>query len=53
LERFPTNMLNKMFGFKPRPFFTAASGAEKAPEVKFDFSSKPATTPATSPVATP
>src|SRR5438045_8432087 len=38
LERFPTNMLNKMFGFKPRPFFTAAAGAEKAPEVKFDFS---------------
>ena len=54
LERFPTNMLNKMFGFKPRPFFTAASGAEKAPEVKFDFS-KPATSPATaaSPAATP
>src|ERR1700720_2723194 len=24
LRRFPTNMLNKMFGFKPRPFFTAA-----------------------------
>src|SRR5438067_6936885 len=38
LETFPTNMLNKMFGFKPRPFFTAAAGAEKAPEVKFDFS---------------
>src|SRR2546430_3373697 len=37
LERFPTNMLNKMFGFKPRPFFTAAPGTEKAPEVKFDF----------------
>src|SRR6266436_9076840 len=36
LERFPTNMLNKMFGFKPRPFFNAAPGAEKAPEVKFD-----------------
>jgi LemA protein len=50
LERFPTNMLNKMFGFKPRPFFTAAAGAEKAPEVKFDFN-KPA--PATSPAATP
>jgi LemA protein len=46
LERFPTNMLNKMFGFKPRPFFTAASGAEKAPEVKFDFN-KP------NPTATP
>src|SRR5881394_4166205 len=35
LERFPTNMLNKMFGFKPRPFFTAAAGAEKAPTVTF------------------
>src|SRR5213075_956704 len=54
LERFPTNVLNKMFGFKPRPFFTAAAGAEKAPEVKFDFN-KPATTPApaTSPASTP
>jgi len=52
LGRFPTNMLNHMFGFKPRPFFTAAAGAEKAPEVKFDFN-KPATTPATSPASTP
>src|SRR5712671_2687289 len=46
LERFPTNMLNKMFGFKARPFFTAAAGAEKAPEVKFDFNKpSPAATP--------
>ena len=46
LERFPTNMLNKMFGFKPRPFFNAAPGVEKAPEVKFDFSKPtPAATP--------
>jgi LemA protein len=54
LATFPTNMLNKMFGFKSRPFFTASAGAEKAPEVKFDFN-KPATTPApaTSPAATP
>ena len=50
LERFPTNMLNKMFGFKPRPFFTAATGAEKAPTVNFPtFGS----TPAASPSATP
>jgi LemA protein len=48
LERFPTNMLNKMFGFKPRPFFNAAPGAEKAPEVKFDFN-KPAASPAATP----
>ena len=46
MERFPTNMLNKMFGFKPRPFFSAAPGTEKAPEVKFDFN-KP------NPTATP
>ncbi len=52
LESFPTNMMNKMFGFKPRPFFTAAAGAEKAPEVKFDFN-KPTTAPATSPATTP
>src|SRR6201990_72170 len=43
LSTFPTNMLNKMFGFKERPFFTASAGAEKAPEVKFDFN-KPAPT---------
>jgi LemA protein len=41
LARFPTNMLNKMFGFQPRPFFSAAPGTDKAPEVKFDFN-KPA-----------
>src|SRR3954449_4158451 len=44
LGQFPTNMLNKMFGFKERPFFNAAPGADKAPDVKFDFN-KPATTP--------
>jgi LemA protein len=43
LSTFPTNMLNKMFGFKARPFFTASAGAEKAPDVKFDFN-KPAPT---------
>ena len=47
LEQFPTNMLNKMFRFQPRPFFAAQAGAEKAPEVKFDFGKSPA------PAATP
>ena len=42
---FPTNMLNKMFGFQPRPFFTAQAGSEKAPSVNFNFGS-----PAPSPV---
>ena len=35
LQRFPTNMLNKMFGFKERPFFSAQAGSEKAPTVNF------------------
>ena len=52
LGRFPTNMLNKMFGFQPRPFFNAAPGAEKAPEVKFDFN-KPPASPAVAPAASP
>ncbi len=43
LGRFPTNMLNKMFGFQPRPFFTAQAGAETAPTVNFGtFGSSPA-----------
>lgn len=49
IQRFPTNMLNKMFGFKERPFFTAQPGSEKAPSVNFGtFGSSPA-----APVATP
>ena len=43
LSTFPTNMLNKMFGFQPKPFFTAQAGAEKAPPVQFNFG--PAPTP--------
>src|SRR5947207_9401379 len=39
LERFPTNMLNKMFAFKPRAFFQAEAGSEKAPTVNFNFGS--------------
>ena len=52
LERFPTNMLNKMFGFKPRAFFQAETGSEKAPTVNFNFGSPtpaPAATAATTP----
>jgi len=47
LGHFPTNMLNKMFGFQPKPFFTAQPGSERAPSVKFDFGNSPA------PAATP
>ena len=52
LGTFPTNMLNKMFGFKPRPFFTAQAGSEKAPTVNFNFGS-PAPSPAATAAGTP
>ena len=32
---FPTNLFAGFFGFKEEPYFSAAEGAEKAPEVKF------------------
>ena len=60
LGRFPTNLLNKMFGFQARPFFTAQAGTEKAPNVNFGtFGSTPPTpvpavsAPVPTPVATP
>ncbi len=48
LARFPTNMLNKMFGFKARPFFQSEPGSERAPAVNFNFGSP---TPAAAPPA--
>jgi LemA protein len=53
LERFPTNMLNKMFGFKPRAFFQSETGAEKAPTVNFNFRSPAPASPAATAAATP
>ena len=35
IKRFPQNFLAGMFGFQPKPYFEAAAGADKAPEVKF------------------
>jgi LemA protein len=43
VRRFPTNLYAGMFGFPPRPFFTAQPGAEKPPAVNFDFGNAPAT----------
>ena len=50
VRRFPTNIFAGMFGFQLRPFFSAQSGAEKPPAVKFDFGNA-TTTPA--PTGTP
>ena len=50
VRSFPTNLIAGMFGFPPRPFFTAQTGAERPPPVHFDFGS-PAPSPA-APAAT-
>lgn len=35
VKRFPQNFIAGMFGFQAKPYFKAAEGSEKAPEVKF------------------
>ncbi len=35
IRSFPTNILAGMFGFHPKAYFSAESGAEKAPKVEF------------------
>lgn len=35
IRSFPRNILAGMFGFQPKPYFTADPGAEKAPKVEF------------------
>lgn len=35
IRSFPRNLIAGMFGFQPKPYFTADPGAEKAPKVEF------------------
>jgi LemA protein len=42
VKQFPTVFIARLFGFAPRPFFTASSGAETPPKVEFDLGGKPA-----------
>ena|SRR5712671_55049 len=37
VRRFPTMLLAGMFGFQPKPYFQATTGAETPPKVQFDF----------------
>jgi LemA protein len=37
VKRFPAVLLAGVFGFHPKPYFQAGSGAETAPNVDFDF----------------
>jgi LemA protein len=40
IRKFPAMFFAGMLGFQPKPYFQAESGAEKAPEVDFDFGGK-------------
>lgn len=42
IRTFPVVLFAGIFGFNPKPYFKADAGAEKAPEVKFDFGGTPA-----------
>ncbi len=44
VKSFPAVLYASMFGFHPKPYFSAAPGAEVAPKVQFDFS-KPTAPP--------
>jgi LemA protein len=44
VKSFPALLYASMFGFHPKPYFSAAPGAEAAPKVQFDFN-KPAPAP--------
>ena len=37
VRRFPSNITANIFGFDQKPYFEAEKGAEKAPEVEFNF----------------
>ena len=40
IKTFPNSILAGLFHFDSKPYFNAESGADKAPEVKFDFNKK-------------
>lgn len=42
VRTFPAVLFAGILGFNPKPYFKADAGAEKAPEVKFDFGGAPA-----------
>jgi len=54
LMQFPTNVVARIFGFKPKAYFKAQEGAERAPQVQFNFGSPaPASPSAPAAPATP
>jgi LemA protein len=41
VKTFPNVLFAGLFGFQPKPYFTATAGAETPPKVQFDFNSPP------------
>lgn len=46
VKSFPATFYAGMFGFHPKPYFTATPGSETPPKVQFDFGKPGAATPA-------
>lgn len=42
VKQFPTLVFARLFGFNPKPYFSASPGAETAPKVEFNFGGQPA-----------
>jgi LemA protein len=42
IKSFPALLYAGSFGFAAKPYFAAAEGAERPPQVQFDFSNRPA-----------
>lgn len=42
IKSFPATLYAGMAGFREKPYFAASAGAEKPPQVQFDFNAKPA-----------
>ena len=45
VRSFPTVLMAGIFGYGPKPYFTATPTAQTAPTVQFDFGANPATAP--------
>lgn len=45
LRRFPANFIGRILGFEAKNYFEAQPGADQVPDVNFDFSGQPQTTP--------
>ena len=53
IMQFPGKLIASLFGFKPKAYFKAQAGAERPPQVEFNFGSPAPAAPATPAPASP